>query len=258
MSINEQGTKDMAYSERTLNILNYLKEHNSASVKALAEMLYVSEATVRRDLSELQKSGQVRRSHGGAVYSDGTDEISIYARQIKNTAEKERAAMLALKLLPDFSTVFIDNSSTCLALAKRIDFSRKTVVTNGLQIALQAARKQDVTLIMPGGEIKHNSSAVTGAAAVEFLKGCRFDIALTSCSALDINGSYEFTLDSMQIKRAALSNAKVKFLIFDSTKIGKTAGFCTSPLEGYDELITDADDEAIKSILSCGVPVINR
>lgn len=248
----------MARTERSLSILEYLKKNKTATVEELSSFLYVSAATIRRDLNEMQKLGQIERSHGGAVLVEGADEISIFVRQIKNAREKERAASVALKHLPDFSTVFIDNSSTCLALAERMNFARKTVVTNGLQVAMSIARHDGATLIMPGGEIKYNTTAVLGTATVGALNDCRFDLALTSCTALDGDGCYEVSLDSMQIKKAALTRSKKRILIFDRTKINTTAAFRTSELGGFDCLITDADDDALAPLLPSGVTIYNK
>ena len=70
----------MANQERSNSILNYLKEKKSASVEELAKLLFVSEATIRRDLTEMQKLGQIERSHGGAILMENADEISIFIR----------------------------------------------------------------------------------------------------------------------------------------------------------------------------------
>jgi len=249
----------MSYTERSLSILEYLKKNKKASVEELSAYMYVSAATIRRDLNEMQKMGQIERSHGGAILVENADEISIFVRQIKNAREKERTASVALKRLPEFSTVFIDNSSTCLALTERMNFSHKTVVTNGLQVAMSVARHDGVTLIMPGGEIRYNTSAVLGSKTIEMLENCRFDLALTSCTALNANGCYEVSLDSMQIKKTALHNSKRRILIFDKTKINTTALFRTAALDEFDALITDADDETLAPLRRVGnITIINR
>lgn len=248
----------MAHTKRSLSIIEYLKKNKTATVEELSSYLYVSAATVRRDLNEMQKLGQIERSHGGAVLVEDADEISIFVRQIKNAREKERAASVALKHLPEFTTVFIDNSSTCLAIAERMNFTRKTVVTNGLQVAMSVARHDGATLIMPGGEIKYNTTAVLGAAAIDAINNCRFDLALVSCSALDGDGCYEVSLDTQQIKKAALKCSKKRILIFDRTKINTTAAFRTSELGGFDCLITDADDSALTPLLPSGVTIFNK
>ncbi len=238
----------MSNNERFSQIINYLKNKKSASVEELAEMLYVSVATVRRDLTELQKRGQVERSHGGAILMEGADEISIFIRQVKNAREKEAVASIALKHMPDFQTLFIDNSSTCLALAERMSLAHKTVVTNGLQIAMRISRKNDVNLIMPGGEVKYNTAAMLGSMTANNLNNFNFDLAIMSCSAVDKDGAYELSLESMQIKKIALTKSKKKILIFDNTKLNTSAMFKTSPLDGYDYIFSNTDARLLKAL----------
>ena len=57
----------MALTERQNEILKRLKENKTAGVNELAEELYVSEATIRRDLNEMKNMGLIERSHGGAI-----------------------------------------------------------------------------------------------------------------------------------------------------------------------------------------------
>lgn len=52
---------------RLQEILNILSENRSCTVSSLAQRLYVSEATIRRDLNALEKQGHVRRVFGGVV-----------------------------------------------------------------------------------------------------------------------------------------------------------------------------------------------
>ena len=249
----------MSNNERFSQIIAYLKTHRSASVEELAELLYVSAATVRRDLNELQKRGQVERSHGGAILMEGADEISIFIRQVKNAREKEEAASVALKHMPDFQTVFIDNSSTCLALAERMNLAHKTVVTNGLQIAMRISRHDDVNLIMPGGEVRFNTAAVLGRMAANNLGNFNFDLAITSCSAVHAEGAYELSLESMQIKRTALTKSRKRILIFDNTKVNTSATFKTASLDNYDYIFSNADDALLKSINPDGTKnILNR
>ena len=53
----------MAINERHNSILSILKKNRTANVKELAKKLFVSEATVRRDLTEMKRLGLVERSH---------------------------------------------------------------------------------------------------------------------------------------------------------------------------------------------------
>ena len=103
---------DTFINERINGILKYLKEKQKASVEELAAVFFVSPASIRRDLKEMQRLGMIERSRGGAIYNEKADEVSIFVRAEKNAKEKEITASVALKSLPEFQSVFIDNSST--------------------------------------------------------------------------------------------------------------------------------------------------
>ena len=90
----------MALTDRQNEILKTLRENKSASVTELAKDLYVSEATIRRDLAEMKSMGLIERSHGGALLPENAEEISIFFRMEKNASEKERAATKALPYIP--------------------------------------------------------------------------------------------------------------------------------------------------------------
>ncbi|MCH5351225.1 MAG: DeoR/GlpR transcriptional regulator [Clostridiales bacterium] len=248
----------MSYSERSHDILDYLKSHKSASIDELARLLYVSEATIRRDLTSMQKLGLVERSHGGAILSEGSDELSFFIRQTKNAKEKMRTATIALNYLPEFQTVFIDNSSTCLALANRLNLSHKTIVTNGLQLAVHMHDRDVTSLILLGGEISGHTTATLGGITLSSIRDFRFDLALLSCAAVDAEGSYEPSIETMQIKRAAMENSRRKVLIFDGTKINERAPYHTADLNAYDTIITDAEDEKLEAVRAVHPNIYNK
>lgn len=47
--------------------LNFLYEHNSATVKYLAQYFSVTKETIRSDLRILAQQGYIQRCHGGAI-----------------------------------------------------------------------------------------------------------------------------------------------------------------------------------------------
>ena len=119
----------MNLTERQKSILAILKRWRTASVGKLAKTLGVSDASIRRDLIEMQTLGFLDRTHGGAVIAEGAEETSLFLRINENAAEKEQAAANALPHLPRFDSVFFDGSTTALALAARMDLAGKTVMT---------------------------------------------------------------------------------------------------------------------------------
>ena len=229
----------MALTERQNEILKRLKENKSAGVNELAKELFVSEATIRRDLAEMKSMGLVERSHGGALLPENAEEISIFFRMEKNAREKERAATKALAHIPYFKSVFIDSSSTALALAERMDLNHKTVVTNNLQTAIQLSKKPNINLILLGGNVAYNTISATGSWTTRQLSDFSFDLMLSSCAAVLDGAAYERSLDQKELKRMAFKNSKMRVLIIDHTKFGGHGTYRLAGLDEYDFVVTD-------------------
>ena len=230
----------MLVNERQNAILGYLQKNGSATVRNLAAYFYVSEATVRRDLGEMQRLGMVDRSHGGATLPEGAGEISMFVRVEKNAKEKEIAVSNALKILPPFSAAFIDSSSTALALARRMEFKGKTVVTHSLQTATAISRQKGAEVILLGGSLMYNMTSVSGSWTIAQIREFSFDLAVTSCAALTAEGSFERSMEQRDIKRAAFERSRAKVLIVDKSKFSSAAPFFTAPLLSFDKIVTDA------------------
>ena len=86
------------------------------------------------------------------------DELNIFVRIENNAKEKDETAQIALKHLPSFNTVFVDNSSTCLALLSKMDLNHKTIVTNGFQLAVMLEKKKGIKVLL--GEASRTSETV--------------------------------------------------------------------------------------------------
>lgn len=230
----------MLVNERQNEIVRYLQNRTTATVRELARYFYVSEATIRRDLSEMQRLGLIDRSHGGAGLPEGAGEISMFVRIEKNAKEKEIAVSNALKIIPPFVAAFIDSSSTALSLARRMDFRGKTVVTHSLQTATAISRQRGAEVILLGGNLQYNMTSVSGSWTIAQIREFSFDLSITSCAALSSDGSYERSLVQRDIKRAAFERSKSRILIADNTKFSCAAPFFTAPLSSFDKIVLNA------------------
>ena len=233
-------------NERQNLILNYLKEHRSAAVSTLARILFVSEATVRRDLVLIERNGLIRRTHGGAMLSYGAEEVSLFVRMNENRRKKEEAVRRALPHVPsDFKTVFLDSSSTALMLVEKLPLQNKTIVTNNLQSALRLSKFDGVDIVIPGGNLYSSSSSVKGAWTNSLLSEFRFDLMICSCAAVANGGVYESALDQREIKRIAHNNSAFHILLLDNTKLSGQGTYLVAPLSRYEVVALDsyADDD---------------
>ena len=158
----------------------------------------------------------------------------------KNAREKERVATKALPKIPFFRSVFIDSSSTALALAERMDLSHKTVVTNNLQTAIQLAKKPNINLILLGGSLQFNTNSTTGSWTTRQLLDFSFDLMLSSCASVQGGEVFERSLDQKELKRAAFKRSKHRVLLIDHTKFDAAGTHSHAKLTDYDLVVTDA------------------
>ena len=244
----------MALNERQDGILGIIKEQKRVTVEELASIFFVSEATIRRDLTEMKAMGLVERSHGGAFLPENSEEVSLFYRMERNAGEKDRAASKALPHIPSFKSVFIDSSSTALALAEKMDFSFKTVVTNNLQTALELSKRPNVTLILLGGAVQYNTNSTQGSWTARQLQDFSFDLMICSCASIIDGATHERSLDQKEIKGVAFERSKKRVLIVDHTKFETHGTYRSKELSEFDIVVTDSfpppelDDGSIKFV----------
>lgn len=231
----------MLVNERQDSIMEILKEKTRVNVKFLAKALFVSEATIRRDLTEMKNLGLIERSHGGASLPDNAEEVSIFVRMNENAKEKEIIASKALTQLPAFHSVFIDSSSTAMALAERMDLSFKTVVTNNLQTAIQLSKKPNINLILLGGNVYYNTNSSTGSFTTKQLEEFSFDLAILSCFSISNDEIYERSLEQKELKLTAIKRSKYKILLADHTKVSNNGIYLLGKMNDFNLFVTDVE-----------------
>ncbi len=243
-------------NERQELILTKLKEQRALSVSSLSRALFVSEATVRRDLSELQHLGLLRRTHGGAITAETANETALSFRLQQHAREKEAIARRALRLLgTNWSSLFLDSSSTALVLARMLDLSHKTVVTNNLESALLLSKVEGIEVIILGGSVYASGSSVKGSLTTSLLREFRFDVMITSCAAITPDGAYDNSLDQREVKRVAFERSARRFLLADHSKLYAEGVYLCRPLCDYDAIVLDVLPEANRAAFA-NLPII--
>ena len=81
----------MSAEERQKRIETYLKQVEFASLEELAKQVNASVSTVRRDLTLMETTGTLKRTHGGARMTEvpSSDEFIFLARDTHQLAEKD-------------------------------------------------------------------------------------------------------------------------------------------------------------------------
>lgn len=174
----ERG-KSMLQLERQQKILDYLKENRKATTNELSELLGVSTTTIRTDLNQMDKEKLLTKTHGGAIYKDKTHDMTdltsraylFHDRALENKEAKEEIANEAIKLVSDHMCIFLDASSTAYTLGMKLSgFTELTVITNGINLALELKDIPGVTVILTGGIVTSASASIEGLLGADLLK----------------------------------------------------------------------------------------
>ena len=227
--------------ERLDRILALLREKQTATVKALAFQLYASEATVRRDLNELEKRGLIKRVHGGAVLLDGANrELPLYVREQQNVEAKRVIAAKAARHLQDGQVIFLDASSTVMFLIKHLEsFQSLTIITNGMKTA-QELSTLNHKVYCTGGLMLHNSSAYVGDYAADFVRHFNADVFFFSSRGVTEDGRItDESSEETNIRRVMFAQSRKRIFLCDQSKVGKTYCYNLCHTGQTDEFITN-------------------
>lgn len=228
--------------ERRKRIVELVTKKTFVTVEELSQALFSSESTIRRDLVYLEKEGVIRKTHGGAgLLREDYVEWPLLFRQKDNTDLKEIIANKAISHVKNDQTLFIDSSSTCFFLAKKlVDFKGLTILTNGLMTAHFLSENTDFTVITCPGTIYSKGGSINGPDTCEYIARHFADIAFVSCRGIDKEfGVTDFTQAEAQVKRVFKTYSSKIAVLADQTKFNKRYFYLGIPYEEIDYLVTN-------------------
>ncbi len=226
---------------RRQEIMNYLKKRHFSTVKELAAAVYASESSVRRDVSELEKSGSVCRVYGGVVLPEYTNSVMpLSIRDASNPEVKNSLAKRAAKYVSEGDTVFMDGSSTVRRIVKHLaGIKNLKIVTNNCRI-FEENCDSGIKLYCTGGRFVPQSGIFTGAAAEEYARNVNADIMFFSSQAISESGTVsDVSEEETALRRVMLSRAKKKIFLCDSSKFGLVKTFTLCTKDDIDVIISD-------------------
>lgn len=243
---------------RLTQIQQMLEDDDAVTVGQLTDRLGVSEATIRRDLDALQRSGYVQRTHGGAVATQ-VRELPYPVRGSRQVLEKRAIARAAAALVTPGETAFLGGGSTTLHLAEQLVDADVTVVTNSLPVATELSRGRRGQVIVIGGTLRSPEQSMVGPRAVEAIGSYRAAIAFLGVPALD--SQHGFTADGdveAATDLAFIESAQRCVVLADHSKLGRVSTTHVVPLSAIDTVVTDtgAPTQVIADLQSAGTNVI--
>jgi len=207
----------------------------------LAELLGVSEETIRRTTKSLAKADLVRRVHGGSYLPDSGAGAGVFSRLGRHRGEKGRIGAAAVALIPNGACVFLDVGSTTAFVAQALNARRGLdVVTNSLNAVQALAEQAGNRVFMAGGRLGRNEWGMFGSETIEYIHNFNVDVAVMSVDAVDARCGFMLAnADETAVARAVIRQARQTIVVVDSQKFGRKAPLVLCPPQAVDVVVTD-------------------
>ena len=224
-------------------ILSEIERRDSVTVLELAGLLEVSAVTIRSDLEVLRLQGRIHRTRGGAT----RPMLSRIEQPLEQTRRlhvlaKKHIGEAAANLIESGDTLFMDVGSTVSEMVRHLPsrLENVTVITNGLNIALELERFSNVTVVVTGGTLRPLQHSLVNPLALELLSKLRPHKAFLGCNGVSLEGVSNTNLPEAEIKRYVAECSGKVYVLADHSKLGQTCPAFIAPLSRITSLITDA------------------
>lgn len=249
----------MQAEERQKRIEEYLTKVEFASLDELAQQVAASVSTVRRDVTVLEVSGILRRTHGGArLVNPKSDEFSFTKRDSQEMSEKDAIGRACAELIKPNQTVIIDAGSTCYHVARFLEQKAPQIITNSLPVANLYSSASKVEVVVSGGVIYPRLGVLVGPLAVEAFSRIHADVAIMSSGGISLDGITNSHGLLIEIQRAMIQGAQRVIFCLDHTKFGRHSVSPLCGLDCIDAIVTDshAPMELVTALRNKGIEVI--
>lgn len=245
------------YSIRQEQMKEFIEQKNAVTIKELQALFPdVSLMTIHRDLDALERAGTIVKFRGGArsVRHMGDPEFNVRMRV--NNAGKTAIAKKALELIQPHTSLFLDASTTNLAVAKNLPDIHINVFTTGPSIALELCRLHNPVVTLCCGTINRKNLAVSGQNTLEMLDNINIDLAFIGVSGCSVEAGFTCgTEGDMLVKRKVIRKARTSVLMCGKEKLSCLMPYTFAKMEDVDYLISDEPmpEDFVSAAQSSGV-----
>lgn len=249
----------MKAEERQKKISEYLQKAEFASLEELAKHVVASVSTVRRDLTDLEAGGTIRRTHGGArLLNPQSDEFAFSWRDTLQLPEKEAIGKACADLVLPGQSVIIDSGTTVYHAARHLEPRVLQVITNSLPVANLFASNQRVEVVVSGGVIYPRLGVLVGPLAADAFSKIHADVAIMSGGGITLDGITNSHALLIDIQQAMIRAAGKVIFCLDHTKFGRRSVARLCGLSEIDVVVTDsaAPSDLVQALRSQGLEVL--
>jgi len=252
-------------AERRSQIAQMVMEEGKVLVADLVVMFNVTETSIRRDLTILEKNKRLKRIHGGAIPIPGSFRTDSYSEKEKlHIQEKERIGIAAASMIQPGNIILLDSGTTPLQVVRHIPQSLRvgnliTLVTNSIPLAEEVLSWPSPNLNILGGIYLPDYQATVGPQTLNQLGELTADIAFLGADGLTMHGgSTTANVLMAEVDRLMAEQSRKVVLITDSSKIGRMGFVPVKPVNAFDVIITDdkAPTDFVQQARDAGVEIV--
>ena len=225
----------MYKNEREQEILEYLEEYTYVTVDYLSKKMSVSSSSIRRDLSDMEARGLVKRSYGGVeLLKDGARNIPFSMRMHENASAKKRIAEKAVSLVSEGEVVFVAKE---LVKIKGI-----TVITNSIE-SLSYFMNYDIRAFCTGGNMhRENRATLVNDHAEAMISNFYADYTFFSAQSLRPDGRiFDCYSSEVPLRNKMMQNSGKSVFLCDSTKLSRHSTYFQCNARDVDYIVSDVE-----------------
>lgn len=232
-------------AERIDSIIEFIYKNKNVTLDQICDNFNISKSTVRRDLSEILKDTNLKKTYGGITLKNkwGNKKYltSFSERNIENADKKLAISKKAANIVEDNDIIFIDSGTTTFYMVDYLgNVNNLTILTNNLEVIFRAVKYKNINLISLSGTLSRETLSFVGATSISTIKNFNISKAFMATTGFSImNGVTNSSPLESDIKRTVISKSNKIILLADSSKFNSVSLMTYCNLEDIDILITD-------------------
>ena len=248
---------------RQERILSALEANPALRVNQLAEALEVSTETIRRDLSELEQTGRLSRTYGGAVSNANRFEPALSERLVLKQKERRAIAQAAVQCYAQEEALLLGGGATMVHFARALRQieRRMTVITPAYTVAVELSLNPLIDIVLLPGMFEVQEHIVWGSETIHAIERYRVGTAIIGASGVNADGVSDALLKVGEVYSAIVHNTQRCAVLADSSKFDKRALMLVAEWSPRITLFTDAHPQgSLKTALAnsgAGTVVVN-
>ncbi len=257
--------------ERCRQIREAIDDNGEITLLELQHMFPgCSTMTLRRDLIALEDEGTIKRTRGGAIALRRMAETEgLYSqRAAENMNGKMEIARTCVHLLEHNTALYLDSGTTVMCLAKQLPKGYRSVITSGVNTALELIKHTSFSVTLLGGQLDGNTLGLSGQVAEMVVDTFNIETAIMSTSGFHLENGFSNTSHSEnELKQAIIRKANRVILLMDSSKMGRIMPLTFATLSDIDVLVSDCSpteelmalcEETGVEFIRAGMPIAKK